>query len=1245
MPTKTPQTHSAAKDASQTTASAAAAPRASATAHAPARPARRPAGRPAVKLSAKAERAAAAALPAGGAAATAGPATRVADSRAAADPRFKRAIKKLDKNAANLKKHDPAEKKAAEAQAAAQGAPKEQLAGAQAVKVEQMQATEAKKPETATFLETLRAEIERAMPKNLGETDEFMGDDKKREMKEGVSGNVAAQKETATGDIKATTQAPPDPSAIPPKEVKPLPADALPPAVTEPVGVGGAMPAPKPPEEVSLQQSKDETTQRMADANITTEQLNKANDPRFTGVVKAKQTVERHADAAPKTFRADEKKAISQSAARASADEKKRTEQMKGAHGKAGAGVKSRQQLAKEKDEARRKEVADTIEGIFNETKKAVEDKLASLETDVNTMFDRGVEVAMENMKSYINRRKDAWKWDRYLSYGPVIGGGRWLSDKLFGLPDEVKVFYEEGRKLFTEEMDVLIVRVADTVETRLKEAKAEIDKGQKRIGEYVESLPKDLQAVGKAAETELKTRFDELRQSVDDKKNDLAQGLAQRYKEARDKAEESLKAMQEEDKGLVTAFVEKLGEIIEILRKFKERVMGMLKKAEDTINLIVADPIGFLKNLLSAIKKGIGQFAANIWEHMKAGFMAWLFGSLADAGITMPKDFSLPSILQLVLDVLGINWPKIRAKIVKIVGERNMALLEAAVGLVKTLIDGGPAALWEQVKEYLGNLKSMVLDAIQEWVVTSVIKSAITKLASMFNPAGAIIQAIIAIYNTVMFFIERINQILDFVEAIINSVLKIATGAIDDAANWIEKSLARTIPLIIGFLARLLGLSGLTERIKGFILKVQSKVEQAIDKVIEKIVGGVKKLFAAGKAVAGKIFEWWKTRKQFKAADGQTHSLYFKRSGEKASLMLASEERPAKDHLNDVINGAGFDDATKAQARAALQFYQTKIEPVTVNAVPQPTPPALQALLDALPDNLTQFSQSLMQIGKGSVNDVPGTANWSFTASPKSASVELLSYKTSLGGEPARSGNPKGWSIITGGGLTTARGHWVRMHMITAAVGGRDINENLLPTPTAVNTGGTVRGFETQVERFIYGAANPREIKEKPSLFRSLNRPTVTWINVAVGGYHPAYTDPGGKLSYDAETFANSVSMKAGIHYLKNGSWVKDNTPQFKAATTVPAPDLTGAYRPNLNSIGRDTIKRLTGISGHLADEIIAERGGTPAARPHPNWTLLLSRMFAYRRSRDIPITDEFKNSIKLIGDATIDGKIKWRD
>src|SRR5262249_10281704 len=156
----------------------------------------------------------------------------------------------------------------------------------------------------------------------------------------------------------------------------------------------------------------------------------------------------------------------------------------------------------------------------------------------------------------------------------------------------------------------------------------------------------------------------------------------------------------------------------------------------------------------------------------------------------------------------------------------------EAVAKAIYLLITVGPEQLWEQAKEFVGNLRETIVEGVKEWVVTTIIKAAITKLATMFNPVGAIVQAILTIYNTVMFFIERINQILDFVEAIISSIYNIATGKIGGAADWIEKALARTVPIIISFLARLLGLGGLSEKIKEIVKKIQTAVDKAIDKV-----------------------------------------------------------------------------------------------------------------------------------------------------------------------------------------------------------------------------------------------------------------------------------------------------------------------------------------------------------------------------------------------------------------------------
>src|SRR5947207_1410685 len=106
-------------------------------------------------------------------------------------------------------------------------------------------------------------------------------------------------------------------------------------------------------------------------------------------------------------------------------------------------------------------------------------------------------------------------------------------------------------------------------------------------------------------------------------------------------------------------------------------------------------------------------------------------------------------------------------------------------------------------------------------------------------------------IHDVMKFIVDKAASILEFVEAVVDSIYNIATGQIDGAANSIEKSLANLVPILIGFLADFLGLGGVSEKIKEFIKKIQDKVDKAIDKVISKIVAVVKKIFGAIKAGA----------------------------------------------------------------------------------------------------------------------------------------------------------------------------------------------------------------------------------------------------------------------------------------------------------------------------------------------------------------------------------------------------------
>ncbi len=746
-----------------------------------------------------------------------------------------------------------------------------------------MKETPAETPPADSFLTVLRAEIEKVMPATVEDADNFMEGGAEAEMKGAVKGNVKEQKDTASGDLQAATNAPPSEGGVPAKQAEAIPPD--PKAAVPSVNGAAAMPAPLPEADISQKQTKADAQTAIKENRLEGKRLENKH-PAFEKVKAEKGNVDRTADASPGKVRAGEKQVLSKASAQAAAQGRAGMSAVVSVKNNSKTAVKSRQDAQKQKDELRRKAVTDRIEAIYNETKIKVDQNLNSLERDVMAIFDSGSTNAINAFKSNTNRDIDKFYEKRYSGVGGKLD---WIADKFKDTPPEVKRIIQANLVKFTASMDALAVRVAGLVDKRLNKAKSDIETGQAKIKAFVASLPKDLKAVGQEAEKAMSSRFDEMREGIEAKKNDLAQKLAQKYKEAHDKAGELAKKIEEENAGAFKKFADAIGEVIKIITEFKDKLMALLKKAADTIELILDDPIGFLGNLIAAIKAGVNQFVGNIWTHLKAGFMKWLFGALAGAGIEIPSDLSLVSIFKMVMSVLGLTIPRLRAKAVKLMGPTAVAVIEKLIEYVSALITGGPAKLWEQVKSDVGDLKAMVIDAIQSWLITTVIKQATIKLLSFFNPAGAFVQAVIAIYNTVMFIIESASQIMAFVEAVINSVSSIAQGAIGAAASWIEKSLASMIPLVIGFLARLIGLGGISKKVKEFITKVQGKVDKAIDKAIGKIVQTVKKLF--GKLTGKGKDKKGKDKKPDERTDAQK-AADLKKAVSETNAALKDEER-----------------------------------------------------------------------------------------------------------------------------------------------------------------------------------------------------------------------------------------------------------------------------------------------------------------------------------------------------------------
>jgi hypothetical protein len=270
------------------------------------------------------------------------------------------------------------------------------------------------------------------------------------------------------------------------------------------------------------------------------------------------------------------------------------------------------------------------------------------------------------------------------------------------------------------------------------------------------------------------------------------------------------------------------------------------IKKTGAALKSILKNPLPFVRNLVRAAKLGFENFVGNILTHLKAGLIDWLTGSLP--GVYIPKALTLGEVGQFAMSVLGITWAQIRGKIVKALGpngETIMKGLETAFDVVVALVKGGVSAAWDLIKEKITNLKDMVIDGIQSFVIDTIVKKAIPKLVAMFIPGAGFISAIISIYDTIKVFIEKLAKMIAVVKSFVDSIVAIAAGQIEGAAKRVESALAGLLSLAISFLAGFIGLGNISSKIMGVIEKVRAAVDKALDTAIGWLVGKAKSLFA----------------------------------------------------------------------------------------------------------------------------------------------------------------------------------------------------------------------------------------------------------------------------------------------------------------------------------------------------------------------------------------------------------------
>lgn len=691
-----------------------------------------------------------------------------------------------------------------------------------------------------SFREQLREAIRNAMPAPQSESEaRRLMDEGGEEAAEEIQGHLGGHTSEAMGGLPAALEDEnqPDPASIDGgEEVELTPEEAGPPPA--PVSAGPVVPLPSTSAAVDMSSNSANVDQLAAENNITESQLARGNDPQFDAALGARDEAERHNEEGPARLR--EAEALDRANTRERAQgrissgltgfQNERATQL--------ANVATVQSTTSGLSATRKAEITVELEGIGQRTREAVTTILAEMNEWVGTRFQGAVDDALRDYDDAFDDVRGGF----LTRVGDFFTGG---GDERF------EAALRAGRRAFEARIDRAIDEIATHVEIELARARERVAQGRTEIDAYInETLPQNERDFATDASAAVTEDFEALEGEISSSRDALVSNMVDIYRQGiqrRDAREEELRLA---NRSLWERVYDATVGVVQKVLEFKNMLLGILARAAAVVEAIIQDPIQFLSNLIAGIKAGLEKFMGNIVENLKQALMGWLFGALEGAGLTLPDKFDLKGFLSIVLQVLGLTKENVRARAVRILGEETVSRIETAVEILRVLFTEGPAGLWRMLLEKLGDIKEVILAEIRSWVITKIIEAGIKWILGLLNPAGAFVKACMMIYDIVVFFIERGQQIISAVNAIINALGVIVAGNIGAMANAVEGALNRILPVVISFLASLLGLGGISEKIRNFIDAVQRPVNKAIDWVINKGVAlarRIRGLFGGG--------------------------------------------------------------------------------------------------------------------------------------------------------------------------------------------------------------------------------------------------------------------------------------------------------------------------------------------------------------------------------------------------------------
>ncbi len=625
--------------------------------------------------------------------------------------------------------------------------------------------------------------------------------------------------------------------------------------------------------------------------------------------------------------------------------------------------------------------------------------------------------------------------------------------------------------------------------------------------------------------------------------------------------------------------------------------VLGIVAKAARAIGDIISHPVDFFINLLRAVKGGFERFFGNIGTNLLTGFANWLFGALGDLNIAPPRDFSLQSILGLVLQILGISVDRIFQKIERRIGPEMTGRLrqtfQIATGVwrfVSILVEQGPAGLWHELMERLSDLWSTVRDAAVNWIVERVISEATQWLLSLLDITGImpVVRSLIAVYRAIESAIQYLRRMLEIVERVLDGILQIAQGATDSAAHFLEDALVRSLPVAIGFLANQLGLGSLPRRLAEIIGGVRQRVDAALDWLVDRAVrtgqaildglrSGARAAVEAGRQAVAAVFDWWHARETRTLADGHPHSIFVSGDAEHPTVRVASDEMDVDSAVQRIADPAAKARAVAKRDEITEILRRLHDDQHVENVGNRPAADGTQRTdrIRTLTTELREKFVALMDIFNDELfsgvtwSELPATSTPAFqTAAGKAGRMsidQLTAKRPDDGSEPEV--DVRGWNFIQAAGLSD-NANWVRLHLLNHRFRGSGANPANLVPGTRRNNSNHLAQMETPIKHLVGDV--PGDHASRGVVWYEAE---VTYSPNARGaGEWPAslLADPALSGKLRASDYAEFIDLRFGLWQATRSSraglrWTKDGQPTGSLRLEVPLPPFRAAHRARL--------------------------------------------------------------------------------